>query len=368
MNRSIASASLCIAAMAVACGETNSPDPGTPAGTPAAQQNNAGGQASGAVQGAGSQDPAPSGGSVKIDMNFVKLMFGDYPEAKGRNRTTPQKVALGRKLYHEERLSRNNDISCATCHDLSNFGQDGKPTSPGTGGLAGKRNTPTNFNAWRQFAQFWDYRADTIEDQATMPILTANEHGLKDDAEIVSILSGIEDYGPLFKEAFPRDENPITGDNVRAALGAFQRKLNTRSRWDDFVEGDENALTDEEKRGFLAFKDATCHSCHMTRLLGGTIPQKLGLIRPIESADKGRAEVTGVKTDELLFKVPPLLNITETGPYWHDGSIESLEEVVRLMVKHQVTVPVSEDQIQAIMAFLGALTGELEDPSVIEGS
>ena len=302
---------------------------------------------------------APSPQDPAVDMNMVKLLFGMEPPAKRAPvRSTPARVALGRELYHETRLSRDGDVSCATCHDLGNFGQDGKKTSPGTGGAAGKRNTPTTFNAYRQFAQFWDYRAATAEDAVTAELLGPAIHSLKDEAELVSILASAPEYLDRFKRAFPKDDHPITAKNIHNSLGAFLRKLKTVSRWDKFVEGDAKALTADEKRGLQAFLATGCTTCHMTRLLGGSMPQKLGLIRPVESADKGRFEYSKRKGEEMLFKVPSLLNVAKTAPYHHDGSVGDLEEAVRLMVKHQVVIPASESQIKSIVAFLGALTGE----------
>ena len=355
MTRPLTIASLSLAFLAAGCGGDDKPAPGGSAPENTVPKNPA------------AQSNLPkAGAATKIDMTLIQALFTAEPPApKMRNRTTPAKVVLGRKLFHEAKLSHDGDISCASCHDLNNFGQDGKPTSPGTGGAAGKRNTPTVFNAYRQFAQFWDFRAETVEQQSTMPILTANEHGLKDEAEIVSILQGIPEYADLFKKAFAKDEAPITAANVQLALGAFERKLKTRSRWDDFVEGDEDALTDEEKRGLTAFIDVGCTTCHITRLLGGNQRQKLGLIRPIELADKGRFEFTEKAGDEYHFKVPSLLNVAKTAPYGHDGSKKTLEETVLYMVKHQVQKPASDSQVKAIVTFLGALTGELENPSVI---
>lgn len=300
-----------------------------------------------------SEEPDP-----KLEHSAVVALFRPEPIVKKvRNRTKKDKVALGKKLYHEKALSRNGDISCASCHPLDNWGQDGKKTSPGTGGAAGSRNTPTTFNAYRQFAQFWDFRAETVEQQATMPILTANEHGLKDEAEIESILSAIPDYVAEFKKVFPKDEK-ITAKNVAYAIAAFERKLETSSRFDAYIDGDEAALTNLEKKGVKVFMEVGCTTCHVTRLVGGQMKQKLGLIMPVPSEDKGRFEVTKEAGDTNFFKVPQLLNVAETGPYMHDGSIDSLAEVTRYMAKIQLARSLTEDQVKAIVAFLEALTGE----------
>lgn len=307
--------------------------------------------------------PAAAAAGVDVDMATVKALFGSDPAApKVRNRLRPpEKMALGKKLYHETRLSRNNDISCATCHDLAKYGQDGKVTSPGTGGLAGKRNTPTTFNAHRQIKQFWDYRADTVEQQSTMPVLTENEHGLKDEAEIVAILKGIPEYADLFATAFPKDDDPITVENVQLAIASFERQLETVSRFDKFLDGDESALTDDEKKGLNEFMNVGCTTCHTSRLLGGNMVQKLGLVLPVETEDKGRFEVTGSEGDKYMFKVPQLLNVAETAPYMHDGAIATLEEAVLYMAKHQSGKDLSDTQVASIVTFLKALTGEVPE-------
>ncbi len=340
-------------ALAVGCSDAadEPTPPAAPAATPAAAPPR-------------TEAPAATGqgasGDVKVDMSTVAMLFKADPPEKGKNRVTPAKVALGRQLYEDKRLSRNGDVSCASCHALDAFGQDGKKTSPGAAGAAGKRHTPTSFNASRQFAQFWDYRAETVEDLVAAHLVSPTEHGLADDAGITAILKGIPEYAEPFKKAFAKDEDPITAENVRQAVGAFVRTLKTRSRFDEFVEGKADALTNEEKRGLNAFIKATCTVCHMTRLVGGSLSQKLGLVRPVETEDKGRHQVTKAEGDKYLFKVPSLLNVEKTAPYLHDGSIESLEETVRYMVKHQAAVPVGEEDIKAIIAFLKALTGKLE--------
>ena len=341
----------------VSCGDGAVPaDAG--AATPAASSGAAETPTSAPSAGGEQASPASEEPDPKLERSAVVALFKPEPIApKVRNRATKAKVALGKKLYHEVALSRNGDISCASCHPLDNWGQDGKKTSPGTGGAAGVRNTPTTFNAFRQFAQFWDFRAETVEQQATMPILTGNEHGLKDEAEIESILSAIPEYVEDFKKAFPKDDK-ITAKNVSHAIAAFERKLETRSRFDDYIDGDEAALTNLEKKGVKVFMEVGCTTCHTTRLVGGHMKQKLGLIMPVESEDKGRFEVTKDPGDTNYFKVPQLLNIAETGPYMHDGSIESLDEVTRYMAKVQLARTLTDDQVKAIGAFLRALTGK----------
>jgi len=192
-----------------------------------------------------------------------------------------------------------------------------------------------------------------------MPILTANEHGLTDDAEIVSILEAIPEYVDAFKKAFPRDEKPITAENVRLALGAFERKLDTKSPFDRYLDGDDNALTAGQKKGLETFMQVGCTTCHISRSVGGQMVQKLGLIKPVDMPDKGRFEVSGNAVDKNMWKVPMLLNVAETAPYLHDGSMATLEETVVFMADHQSGRKLTDAQVKSIVTFLGALTGEI---------
>ncbi|MCA8941765.1 MAG: c-type cytochrome [Planctomycetes bacterium] len=297
--------------------------------------------------------------SPNLDLAVVDQLFGNWPNAPTVDgEPTPAKIALGDTLYHEKRLSRHGDISCASCHDLEKFGQDGLPTSPGTAGASGKRNAPTTFDAFRQFAQFWDFRAATVEEQSTMPMTTDVEHGLTGDQEIEAILRGIPEYSASFAAAFPGQAQPITADNVRAAIGAFERTLVTRSRFDHFLDGERDALSAAEQKGLATFIEAGCITCHKTRAVGGEIANKLGLVVPFESEDLGRYAVTGQESDKLMFKVPMLRNVAETAPYFHDGSIETLEEAIRIMGKHQLGRDLTARQVDEIATFLRSLTGK----------
>lgn len=273
--------------------------------------------------------------------------------------SSADKIALGESLYHEARLSRAGKVSCATCHSLETFGVDGKKTSTGTGGQVGGRNAPTSLNAFRQLAQFWDGRAATVEDQAIGPILNPIEHGLKDAAEVVGILKKDPAVVASFKKAFPGEDEPVSLANVGRAIGAFERTLVTHSRFDDFIDGDSTKLTNPEKQGLYDFITVGCTTCHFTRMLGGQMYNKLGLIHPYETKDLGRYEVTKNEAEKYFFKVPSLLNIAETGPYFHDGSIASLDESVRLMAWHQLGKKLEDPKVASIVTFLKSLTGKL---------
>jgi cytochrome c peroxidase len=216
-------------------------------------------------------------------------------------------------------------------------------------------------NASTHVAQFWDGRAADVEEQAKGPILNPIEMGMPDEATVVGALRDIDGYAPLFAAAFPDAEAPITYDNLANAIGAFERTLITPSRFDAYLAGDGAALTDDERAGLDLFVSTGCTACHSGTGLGGSLYMKLGLVTPYETADVGRMEVTGLESDKHVFKVPGLRNIAETGPYFHDGSIGTLEEAVILMANHQLGKNLSTEEADSIVTFLKALTGELPE-------
>lgn len=274
-------------------------------------------------------------------------MFGTIMVGPERTKATAAQVELGRLLYADKRLSTGGDVSCATCHALDNYGQDGKQFSTAAGDS--KRNTPTTFNADRQFAQLWDYRAETVEQVAL-------KHGNIDRATVAAKLTAIPDYVTAFDKAFPGG-GAITTDNVGSAIGGFLRMLNTRSRWDDYLEGKVDSLTLQEKRGLGTFVAVGCITCHQFRGLGGSMSHKLGLMKPWTGHDRGHIEISGEAGHEFYFKVPALTNIEKTAPYLHDGSVASLDESVRLMADIQLNRKLKPDQVKDIVAFLKSLTG-----------
>lgn len=286
------------------------------------------------------------------------------------NPVTAEKSKLGYYLYHDKRLSKNNTQSCNTCHNLSTFGVDRQPTSAGDLGRRGERNSPTVLNAALHEAQFWDGRAKDVEQQAGMPILNPVEMNIPNEAFLVSRLKGIALYQELFKAAFPGEADPINYKNLRLAIAAFERTLITPSRFDRYLRGDSMALTLTEKKGMLAFIEVGCTSCHYGPLLGGNSFQKFGVFHdymPLtgsKKADEGRFAVTKNEADRHVFKVPSLRNVAETYPYFHDGSVATLNDAVKIMGKTQLNLDLSEEEVSKIVAFLNSLTGELPDPSV----
>ena len=288
-----------------------------------------------------------------------QALFGTLPgeAANQANPVTAEKIVLGRILYYDPRLSKNQDISCNSCHQLDNFGVDGEPTSPGHKGQRGGRNSPTVYNAAFHVAQFWDGRAADVEEQAKGPVLNPIEMAMPSEEAVVTLLKSVPGYPPLFAAAFPGEEDPVSYDNMARAIGAFERRLVTPSRFDAFLEGQADALSDQELVGLETFVGVGCIQCHVGPGLGGASYQKLGRNVPYPTEDIGRAEVTGNEADRYFFKVPSLRNVTETGPYFHDGAIATLDEAIRLMGKHQLGVELDAGQVAALRAFLASLTG-----------
>ncbi|MBM4220725.1 MAG: c-type cytochrome [Gammaproteobacteria bacterium] len=272
---------------------------------------------------------------------------------------TEAQVTLGRILYYDPRLSRNQDISCNSCHDLAKYGVDGQPTSSGDKGQLGGRNSPTTYNAALHVAQFWDGRAADVEAQAKGPILNPVEMAMPDEDSVIKVLKSIPGYPELFQAAFPDDANPVNYDNVGRAIGAFERRLVTPAPFDRFLAGELAALDAAQLAGFNTFVNTGCASCHSGAGVGGGMYQKLGLVKPFETADAGRAGVTQNEADRFFFKVPSLRNIDQTGPYFHDGKVATLDAAIRLMAEHQLGKTLTDGEVAAITSFLGSLTGAI---------
>lgn len=306
--------------------------------------------------------------------------FGTLPSVQqtSQRTVTEAKIALGRQLYFEKRLSKNQDLSCNSCHDLAQYGVDRRTAaakvSLGHKNQVGTRNSPTVYNAARQVAQFWDGRAADVETQAQGPIINPVEMAMPNAAAVVTMLKSIPGYMPLFKAAFPTARDPITYENVGLAIGAFERKLVTEDRFDMYLEGDEMALDPAELRGLYVFMDAGCPSCHEGAGMGGDAFKKLGSAMTYTTNDVGRFTVTKKEADRYVFKVPTLRNVEMTAPYLHDGSQATLKDVIRLMLKYQtISGSRSEEDVSAIETFLKALTGALptdyiKPPAELPGS
>ena len=274
------------------------------------------------------------------------------------------KARLGRELFFETRLSRDGTVSCATCHDLeAGFGTDLKPVSTGINGQTGNRNSPTVYNAALNFRQFWDGRADDLAAQAVEPIVNPVEMGMRDWDSAVQAIAAVPTYVEKFNSVFGSE---VSAEAIQIALAEFQKTLITpNAPFDRFLAGDSGAITDEQKRGYELFKAYGCSGCHQGRNVGGNMFQKFGVLKDINlssgslNADLGRYEVTGNEWDKRVFKVPSLRLAVHTPPYFHDGSVATLEEAVEIMIEFQLGRTVPDADKQAIIAFLHSLPGEI---------
>lgn len=290
-------------------------------------------------------------------------LFGALPDAP---EATP-KSKLGYVLFYDNRLSKDGNQSCNTCHNISTFGVDLLSTSPGDLGKHGDRNSPTVFNASLHQTQFWDGRAKDVEEQAGMPILNPVEMNIPSESFLVNRLQNIDLYKKLFAEAYPKEAQPINYKNLREAIAAFERELITPSRFDLYLKGDKAAMTLEEKKGMLTFIEAGCTTCHAGPLLGGDMFQKFGVMKPYhtftksEKLDYGMYALSKDSNQLFMFKVPSLRNIAETKPYFHDGSVADLASAVDIMGQTQLDAKLSASEISKIVVFLGSLTGEISN-------
>lgn len=308
--------------------------------------------------------PEPEGIDIELLRERAKKVLGVVPEEfpSPDNELSEAKIDLGRKLYYDGRLSLSGDISCNSCHRLDRYGVDGMPTSPGHQGQLGERNSPTVYNAGGHLAQFWDGRAATLEDQAKGPILNPIEMAMPSEEAAVAAIAAVPAYVEAFSKAFPDAEEPVTYDNIAKAIAAFERRLVTPAAFDSWLEGDDAAMPEPALAGLKLFLDTDCQSCHNGFNLGGASYQKLGTEKPWDGLDDhGRFEVTKDERDRFVFKVPTLRNVTKTGPYLHDGSIATLENMIGRMVEHQTkrAGPLTPEEMSEMIAFLGTLTGEL---------
>lgn len=306
---------------------------------------------------------AASAALFALDVPAAKTrMFKPLPANmdSAANPATPAKIELGRMLYYENRLSKSHKFSCNSCHMLDKYGVDNQPTSEGHKGQRGDRNSPTSYNAAGHISQFWDGRAADVEAQAKGPILNPVEMAMPDEKTVIATLKSMPEYPALFAKAFPGDKDPVNYENMAKAIGAFERKLVTPSRWDKFLAGDQKALTDAEKAGFLKFVDAGCAACHMGPYVGGSMYQKLGVVKPFPGLkDEGRVKVTKVADDKFFFKVPSLRNIEKTGPYYHDGKVATLDAAVAAMGDYQIGKKLAPADVASISAWLKTLTGPI---------
>lgn len=275
----------------------------------------------------------------------------------------PEKVVLGWQLFHDKRLSADNTISCASCHDLARGGADNRQVSIGVGGARGDINAPSVLTASLNFRQFWDGRAATLEEQAAGPILNPKEMGAS-WPEVIGRLNADPAMKRTFQGIYP---DGVTPGNVADAIAEFERSLLRPSRFDRWLRGDHNAITPDEQAGYRLFKKHGCIGCHQGVNVGGNLFQRFGIMshyfatrQSVAAADLGRYNVTGNEEDRHVFKVPSLRNVGLTPPYFHDGSIQGLDEAVAIMGRYQLGINLPERDIGLIVAFLRSLNSEAQ--------
>lgn len=282
----------------------------------------------------------------------------------------PAKVALGYALFHDARLSVDNTVSCASCHDLSNAGVDNHQYSHGVDDQVGGVNAPTVYNAVYNFVQFWDGRAKTLADQAAGPPLNPIEMASESFDQIIAKLAADKDFAKAFNAVYP---DGLTEANITDAIEEFERTLVTPdSRFDKWLRGDDSALNADELAGYELFKKYDCATCHAGPNLGGLSYELMGLRadyfadRGLEMTheDNGRYKETQLERDRHRFKVPGLRNVEHTWPYYHDGTRVTLEEAVRDMGIYQSGVELTDIEIDNISDFLRTLTGEYQGKKI----
>lgn len=299
----------------------------------------------------------------------------DKAPAPADNPTTAEKVELGRMLYFDPRFSETGTVSCNSCHNLMLGGDDNRAFSMGVHGKTGGRSAPTVWNSAFSSSQFWDGRAASLEDQAKGPVVNPVEMGMSDLEKAMDRVRAIPGYQPYFVAAFG-NKDAMTVDNAAKAVAAFERTMITpNSSYDRFVKGDKSALNEQQQRGMNTFAEAGCTSCHSGAAFNGPMTSAgTGFFAKFPTfedsdyvskyallEDKGRFEVTASKADMYLFKVPTLRNIALTAPYFHNGSVKTLDEAVRVMAKVQLNKELSDQQVGDLVAFMNGLTGEFPE-------
>ena len=272
-------------------------------------------------------------------------------------------VALGKELFHDKRLSADETVSCASCHDLARGGIDQKARSTGVGGLQGNINAPTVYNAALNFVQFWDGRSKTLEEQVLGPIQNPKEMGMEINKalqKIAAVPHYAEEFNFLFKA-------PPSAENLAVAIATFERSLLTpNAPFDRFLKGEKTAISAEVLEGYNLFKSYGCVACHQGNNIGGNMFQKFGIMGNyfadrgnVEEADFGLYNVTRKESDKHVFKVPSLRNVALTAPYFHEVSAATLDSAVRTMGKYQLGRELNNEEVHLLVEFLNSLTGEI---------
>lgn len=281
------------------------------------------------------------------------------------NPITPEKIALGKALFFDTRMSASGVFSCNSCHNLATGGDDNLETSIGHGWQKGPRNAPTALNAVFNIAQFWDGRAEDLKAQAKGPVQAGVEMANTPD-NVLATLNSMPQYVEWFKAAFPGEADPVSFDNFAKAIEAFEATLVTPAPFDSWLNGDDAAMSDAQKAGLGLFMDKGCSACHAGVNMGGEGYYPFGLVEKpgaevLPEGDKGRFAVTNTADDSYVFRAAPLRNIALTAPYFHSGKVWDLKQAVGVMGASQLGEKLTDEEETRIVAFLESLTGKMPE-------
>lgn len=302
-------------------------------------------------------------------VNKAKAYFKELP-IRTEIATDPVKesrVKLGHLLFYDPRISKSGTTSCNSCHNLSTYGVDNLTAAQSPEGNPTGRNAPSVFNAALHNMYFWDGRALSMEEQPGKMVLNPDELSVPHLGFIVNRLRSDSIYPSLFAAAFPDDKLPVSFTNLKKAIAAFERTLLTPSRFDVFMSGNLSALNAQEKAGLALFMDAGCANCHNGVGIGGSSMQRFGIFTDYRTVthsrvdDEGRLRISGDTKDKDVFKVPGLRNVEMTYPYFHDGSIASLDSTIKIMGKVELNKSFTETEVKNVVSFLMTLTGDIRE-------
>jgi cytochrome c peroxidase len=318
--------------------------------------------------------PALSDNADKALIEKANTLFKPLPtsSALDNSELAPTRVALGKALFFETRVSSDGRLGCATCHNPAYHGADALALSVGIHGKVLPRNAHTVFNTSLLMAQHYGGNRATVEEQAFKALLSPVAYGNTSNEQVETKLIKLG-YEPLFKAAYPGDEKAVSVENWSKAIGAYERTLLTPSPFDKFLKGDAQALSKTAKLGLEKFINVGCAGCHNGVTVGGQSYQKFGITQdywtvtgstPMDAFngyDKGRFHDTKNEADAFMFKVPQLRNVAVTAPYFHDGSVATLPQAVRVMAQLQLGKQLSDDDVVQIVSFLESLTGNIPE-------
>jgi cytochrome c peroxidase len=310
---------------------------------------------------------APASAQDAVLLKQAQDLFKPLPKdmATPELPITKERVQLGRSLFFDPRLTIDANMSCSSCHQPSLYGTDALSRSIGVKQRAHPRHAPTILNAATNFIIHWRGDRTSVEDQVIQALKSPITFGQPDEQAVLDRLARIPGYAPLFKAAFPSDGQPMTVQNIAKAIGSYERTLVTPSPFDAYLAGRPEALSPTARAGLAKFITTGCATCHNGVGVGGGMYQKFGLVEDYwkatgsEPVDKGRADVTKDPADLYVFRVASLRNVAMTPPYFHDGSVATLPEAVKVMARVQLGVQLGESDVREIVAFLESLTGKL---------